>query len=174
MFKDEILNSIKDLIKSEKTFIVGGYLRNYFLNNTISYDRDLVVEKNSYALAEKIAKKLDGTLVELDNINKIYRVCLKDKKNYFDVSEALENNIEKDAKRRDFTINSIFYDLNEEKIYDPFNGINDIKNKIIKTVNLQNMLDDELRFLRIYRFMSLTGFNVDGTLADFSKKNFLL
>ena len=85
MFKDEILNSIKDLIKSEKTFIVGGYLRNYFLNNTISYDRDLVVEKNSYALAEKIAKKLDGTLVELDNINKIYRVCLKDKKNYFDV-----------------------------------------------------------------------------------------
>ena len=174
MFKDEILNSIKELAKGEKTFLVGGYLRNYFLNNTISYDRDLVVEKNSYALAEKIAKKLDGTLVELDNINKIYRVCLKDKKNYFDVSEALENNIEKDAKRRDFTINSIFYDLNEEKIYDPFNGINDIKNKIIKTVNLQNMLDDELRFLRIYRFMSLTGFKIDETLTDFSKKNFHL
>ena len=43
MFLDPILNSISDLIKEKEVFLVGGYLRNYFLNNEISPDRDLVV-----------------------------------------------------------------------------------------------------------------------------------
>ena len=108
MFLDPILNSISDLIKEKEVFLVGGYLRNYFLNNEISPDRDLVVLENSKDLALKIAQELDGTFIELDNENEIYRVVLKDKINYFDVSKALENDILKDIQRRDFTINSIF------------------------------------------------------------------
>lgn len=174
IFSDEILNSIEDIIKDYKVYLVGGYLRNYFINNKISSDRDLVCINNAKNLAIDIADKLEGVFIELDSENEIYRVVLKDKINYFDIAHALDNDILKDAKRRDFTINSIFYDLNKKEIFDPLDGISDIKNKIIKTSDLQNMLDDTLRFLRIYRFQSQTGFETDKKLADFSKENFKL
>lgn len=174
MFSDNILNSIGEIIKDKKVYLVGGYLRNYFLNNEISSDRDLAVLGDSRALALELAQKLNGVFVELDNENEIYRVVLEDKINYFDISKIINNNVFEDINRRDFTINSIFYDLNKKEILDPLNGINDIKNKILKTGKLNNFIDDPLRFLRLYRFMSLTGFSVDNTLANFIKENFSL
>ena len=174
MFSDNILNSIGEIIKDKKVYLVGGYLRNYFLNNEISSDRDLAVLGDSRALALELAQKLNGVFVELDNENEIYRVVLEDKINYFDISKIINNNVLEDINRRDFTINSIFYDLNKKEILDPLNGINDIKNKILKTGKLNNFIDDPLRFLRLYRFMSLTGFSVDDTLANFIKENFSL
>ena len=116
MFCDNILDSINEIIKNKEVYLVGGYLRNYFLNNEISSDRDLVILGDSKLLAQEIAQKLNGTFVELDNENEIYRVVLEDKINYFDISQALNNNILDDAKRRDFTINSIFYDLNKKGV----------------------------------------------------------
>ncbi|MBQ9150568.1 CCA tRNA nucleotidyltransferase [bacterium] len=174
MFSDDILTSISEIIKDKEVYLVGGYLRNYFLNNEISFDRDLVVLGNSKALALEIAQKLNGTFIELDSENKIYRVVLEDKTNYFDISRALNDDISKDINRRDFTINSIFYDLNKKEILDPLNGVNDIKNKVLKTANFDNFIDDSLRFLRLYRFMSLTGFSVEDDLSKFVKDNFYL
>lgn len=174
MFLDPILNSISDLIKEKEVFLVGGYLRNYFLNNEISPDRDLVVLENSKDLALKIAQELDGTFVELDNENEIYRIVLKDKINYFDVSKALENDILKDIQRRDFTINSIFYNLNKKEIFDPLGGLNDLKNKVLKTYSLDNFKDDPLRFLRLFRFYSKLNFKIDDELLNFTKENFSL
>lgn len=174
MQNDKILNSIEEIIKNKEVYLVGGYLRNYFLNNEISSDRDLVIIGESKTLAQEISQKLDGTFIELDNENEIYRVVLKDKTNYFDISRAVEDDILKDAKRRDFTINSIFYNLNKKEIFDPFNGIKDIKNKILKTIDFNNFIDDPLRLLRLYRFKSLTGFNISDELSNFVKENFKL
>ena len=172
MFKDDILNSINEIIKNQEVYLVGGYLRNYFLQNEISNDRDLVCIEKAENLAKKIAQKTNATFIELDKKNKIYRVVLPDKKNYFDISNALENNILKDAQRRDFTINSIFYNINKKEFFDPLNGINDIKNKIIKTPNLKNLDDDPLRYLRMYRFMAQTGFNIEKELENYTINNF--
>lgn len=172
MFKDEILNSIEDIVKNYKCYLVGGYLRNYFINNEISKDRDITVIENCFEFAQELSKKLSGTLIELDKENQIYRVVLKDKQNFFDIAQALENDIVKDAKRRDFTINSIYYDLNKKELFNPVGGIEDIKNKILKTPQLSNMLDDPLRFLRLYRFCAQTGFSVEDKLCDFVKHNF--
>ena len=174
MFKDKILDSIQQIIKDKQVFLVGGYLRNFYINNEISLDRDLACCCDSYNLALEIANKLDATFVELDNVNKIYRVVLKDKENFFDIAQIFDNDIEKDIKRRDFTINSIFYDLNKKELIDPLNGVGDIKNKIIKVFDFKNLLDDPLRFLRIYRFLAQTGFEIDEKLAEFSKENFKL
>ncbi|MBR3604795.1 MAG: CCA tRNA nucleotidyltransferase [Candidatus Gastranaerophilales bacterium] len=174
MFKDNILNSISEIAKDYEVYLVGGYLRNYFLNNEISQDRDLVVIKHAKKLAQKIAQELGGTFIELDNENEIYRVVLADKQNYFDISRALNDDIKEDILRRDFTINSIFYNLNKKEIIDLSNGIKDIENKILKTSNLNNFIDDPLRFLRLYRFMSSTGFSADNTLSFFVKENFSL
>ena len=169
---DEILNSLSGIFKKYDCYLVGGYLRNYFISGGISSDRDIVVSKNALLLASDIQKKLGGTLIELDNENEIYRVVLNDKINYFDISRMLNDDILHDAKRRDFTINAIFYDLNKKEIFDPYSGKSDIENKIIKTPDLNNFIDDPLRMLRLYRFISNTGFMVDNDLKEFCKNNF--
>ncbi len=174
MFKDEILNSLKNIFQKYDCYLVGGYLRNYFLNNEISNDRDIVCLNNSKALALEISEFFNGTFIELDCENEIYRVVLKDKINYFDISKCLEDDILKDIQRRDFTVNSIFYDLNQDKIIDPLGGIEDIKNKIIKTCNLQNLNDDPLRMLRLYRFYSKFGFEIEENLLNYTKTHFNL
>ena len=68
-----------EIISKYQVYLVGGYLRNYFLSNQISIDRDLVVVGDSQALALEIAQKLGGTFIELDGENEIYRVVLEDK-----------------------------------------------------------------------------------------------
>ena len=57
MFNDKILNSINDIIKNQEIYLVGGYLRNYFIKNKISKDRDLVCLKNAEITAKKIASR---------------------------------------------------------------------------------------------------------------------
>jgi tRNA nucleotidyltransferase/poly(A) polymerase len=60
MFNDKILNSITEIIKDKEVYLVGGYLRNYFINNEISTDRDLAILGDSKALAIEISQKLNG------------------------------------------------------------------------------------------------------------------
>ncbi len=171
LFDDGLIEKIKEYNTDDEIYLVGGYLRNYFINKTISSDRDIVCIRDSYLFAKKLTYKLNGTFIELDNENKIYRVVLEDKTNYIDISQALNNNIEQDAFRRDFTINSIYYDIKNDKILDYTNGIEDIKNKIIRTTNLSNILDDPLRLLRLYRFYSITSFDIEEELCEFVKNN---
>ena len=64
--------------------------------------------------------------------------------------------MEEDAKRRDFTMNAIFYDPIRNKIYDFVDGLEDIKNNRVCFVgNAQERLnEDYLRALRYFRFAS--------------------
>ena len=172
IFNDDILASLDKILENQQAYLVGGYLRNYFINNEISNDRDIVVLKDSFGFAKKLAGNFNGTLIELDKENQIYRVVLEDKINYFDIALAQNNDILKDAKRRDFTINSIFYDLNKKELFDPNNGIEDIKNKILRTPDLNNLIDDSLRFLRLYRFMAQFDLRIEDELNNFVKDNF--
>ena len=174
MFNDFVLNSIQNITQNYEIYLVGGYLRNYYINNEISFDRDLVVVGDSFKVANEIALQLDATFIELDSENKIYRIVLKDKENYLDISQALENDILKDINRRDLTINSICYNLNKKEIFDPLNGLSDIKNRILKAPKLENYIDDPLRLLRLYRFYSLTNFEIDENLLKFTNDNFSL
>ncbi len=170
--KDEILKKIEPILKEKNAYLVGGYLRNYFLNNEISSDKDIVATKEAKELALEISEFFEGTFVELDKENEIYRVVLKDKTTYFDVARALDFDIETDIKRRDLTINSIFYDFKNEKIIDILGGISDIENKILRTYSLKNLEDDPLRLLRVFRFMSKTGFDIENSLLEYIKENF--
>lgn len=173
MLLDKTLQSIEQIIKKYRVYLVGGYIRNYLINKETSLDKDLVCIEGANQLAEEIKEHLKGTLIELDSINQIYRVVLADK-NYFDIAQAVNKDIVQDAKRRDFTINSVFYDLNEKEFFDPLDGIKDIKNKTIRTYSLDNMIDDPLRFLRLFRFFSTFGYTIDSKLIEFSKENFYL
>lgn len=167
--RDECIKIIKPCIDDEECYLVGGYIRD-LLNGDVSADRDLIV-KSYFArdLAIKIAGLNNGYFIPLDEENKIYRVMLADKKNYLDISAMLEDDFEKDINRRDLTINSIVYDIHNNKIIDKNNGIIDFKNKMLRTAKLQNFLDDPLRMLRVYRFAAKYNFNIDDCITDFIK-----
>lgn len=71
--------------------------------------------------------------------------------------------LEEDMERRDFTMNAIALDLIEEKLIDNHNGIEDIKNKIIRTIGdpIERFREDGLRPIRAIRFMSKLNFRIE-------------
>jgi len=78
-----------------------------------------------------------------------------------------------DAKRRDFTINSMFYDPIEDKILDFEGGQEDIKDKILRSVGNANarFSEDYLRILRAVRFSTRFGFKLESSTETAIKKN---
>lgn len=150
-------------------YLVGGSIRDLFTKNCVFCDRDISI-KGAENFARKIANKWDGTFIELDNENKIYRVVLPDKINFLDISELQGNSIEEDLKRRDFTINAIAYDLASDKFVDVTGGLKDLKNKVLRHIDDKNFEDDPLRILRAFRFYAVTGFKMTIELENALKK----
>ena len=148
---DFILSKIHD------GYLVGGCVRDFLLSGKLSEDRDISI-KDAENFAKKLAEEFDATFITLDEENKIYRVVLKDRENYLDISELQGNSIEDDLSRRDFTINAIAYDLKTDRIIDTTGGQKDLKQKTLRHIKEENFIDDPLRILRAYRFIAVTGF----------------
>jgi len=157
--RDDVI--LKDI---HEGYLVGGMIRDFFLGEK-SADRDITI-KGAKEFALNIAKQYDATFITLDNENNIYRVVLKDKENYLDISELRGDTIEKDLYQRDFTINAVAFDLKENKFIDVTGGIDDIKNKQLRSIKEENFVDDPLRILRAFRFMATTGFVIDNNLEN--------
>ena len=156
---DEILTRISNTFDNE-IYLVGGAVRDFLLGKT-TYDRDLIVlDEAAKTFAKKIAELFDATFVTLDEENKIYRLVLPDKINYLDVTNPIENSLEKDLMRRDLTINSIAVNLKTMEVVDLCGGITDLQHGVINCINTHNFVDDPLRLLRVYRFQSLYGFEL--------------
>lgn len=81
--------------------------------------------------------------------------------------------VEQDLARRDLTFNAIAYDPINERIVDPFNGQNDLKNKIIKAVGNPSIRfqEDGLRIMRVARFAARFGYAVDQETFNGMKSN---
>ena len=78
--------------------------------NKKSPDRDLIVcDCDVEKFSRELADKLNAHYIELDSVNKIYRIVLENKVDYIDITCPIEDDFEKDIKRRDFTINCIYY-----------------------------------------------------------------
>ena len=168
--KDDVIKKIIPYLNEVDAFLVGGYVRDLFLGKQ-SFDRDIILVCDDVEnIVKKIAKEIDATFIELDKEWGIYRLVLTDKKNYIDFAKAINNDIEQDILRRDITINSIAFDLNQNKFYDITGGIADIKAKKIRKISEQNFIDDPLRLLRVFRFQSALGFEVEQDTYESIKK----
>ncbi len=146
-----------------KSFIVGGYVRDLFLGHK-SNDIDIVTSAKPNEVENLFKNR------KIKTVGKSFNVVLVDDIEVAtfrsDKYSGLSNkNVEisytdticNDLSRRDLTINSIAYCPFTGKIIDPFNGLNDIKNKIIKFTGTpeKRILEDPTRIIRACRFKAL-------------------
>jgi len=143
-------------IKNNDIFLVGGYIRD-ILMCVISRDKDYILKDNVKDIAEESAKRFNGVFITLKTPT-TYRVVLKNKE-VLDFS-TLKGSINEDLKSRDFTVNAIAWSP-RRGIIDPFGGISDLKNHIIKAVRIENLSADPLRIIRAYRFAAELGFKIE-------------
>ena len=171
---DELVQKIMDFSKNTRVLLVGGVIRDFCLGKK-NFDKDIiVVDEDAKKYAQNLAEKLDATYVPLDEENRIYRLVLKDKINFIDITNPVENSIEKDLGRRDLRMNAIAFDLTDKKFIDLFDGFKDLEESKINIISEKNLEEDPLRLLRIFRFQATTGFDIDEELKEIVKKHYKL
>ena len=188
----DIINQNKRLVKISKiisdlssessinSYLVGGCVRDLMLNPSAdSIDIDIMVEGDGISFAKLLAKKMNIPKVipfpKFATAKIPYHECeievASARLESYDESSRNPSsiqisNIQDDLLRRDFTINAMAVSLNENnfgEFFDPFNGMEDLKNKILKTpLNPNNTFsDDPLRMMRASYFASKLSLEIE-------------
>lgn len=150
-----------------KLFIVGGYLRDLFIGRE-SKDIDVEIMGMSFENVLNIVKKMGKAKI----VGNAFPVILYENIEIA-VNEAEftgEESIREAASRRDFTINSLYFDIESKKLYDFYNGITDILNKKINIIKECNIKSDSVRILRAFQFKSRFDFEIDKECWEILKK----
>lgn len=145
----ETLETIGNVVPDgEPIFLVGGSLRDLLMGTSPS-DYDVLVTELDEQLQKKVEDTFSGRLFPLDESRGIYRVAGDDIQ--LDITTIESDGIVDDLNRRDFTINSIALDLNQESWIDPSGGRGDAEDEILRPTSDESISDDPLRVLRAYR-----------------------
>ncbi|MEM9679165.1 MAG: HD domain-containing protein [Bacteroidota bacterium] len=173
-----------------ESYVIGGYVRDYLLQRGDAKDIDVVAIGNGIELAKDVSKNLPnrpkvqvfktyGTAMLKHDDIEIEFVGAR-KESYSEESrnpKVASGTLEDDQNRRDFTINALALSLHPDSfgnLLDPFNGVSDLENKIIRTPLNPDITysDDPLRMLRAIRFASQLGFTIEEkSLRAISKNN---
>lgn len=169
-------------------YIIGGYVRDIFLKRE-SKDIDIVTLGSGIelatALTEKLGKKANlsvfknfGTAqVKYKNLEVEFVGARRESYNRDSRKPIVENGtLADDQNRRDFTINALAICLNQShfgELTDPFGGINDLKDKIIRTPLDSDITfsDDPLRMMRAIRFATQLGFTIENNTFQAISRN---
>ncbi|MDE7069930.1 MAG: CCA tRNA nucleotidyltransferase [Alistipes sp.] len=161
--------------RGEDAFVVGGYVRDFYLERP-STDIDVVVVGSGVAVAEELGRELRtkvsvyktfGTAMLRTRGVEVEFVGAR-KESYASDSRKPQveaGTIEDDQRRRDFTINAMAWSLGEEdfgRLVDPFGGMEDLRDGIIRTPCDPDVTfsDDPLRMMRAVRFAAQLGFSL--------------
>ena len=195
-FEDAISEEIFNYISKAseelqiRSYVIGGFVRDYLLQRQHEIDIDVVAVGSGIDLSQKVASILPGkpkvqifktygtAMLRYQNIEVEFVGARKEA--YYEKSrnpKVSSGTLEDDQKRRDFTINAMAISLNSDDygvLLDPFDGIQDLKNKIIKTPLDPDITysDDPLRMMRAIRFASQLNFAIEeGSLAAIKRNS---
>lgn len=172
-----------------ESYVIGGFVRDYLLQRGDAKDIDIVAVGSGIDLAKEVSNLLPGKpkvsifktygtamlktgAIELEFVGARKESYQADSRN-----PAVEDGtLEEDQNRRDFTINALAISLNNDsfgKLLDPFNGLEDLERKIIRTPLDPDITysDDPLRMLRAIRFATQLNFSIDKESLQSITKN---
>jgi putative nucleotidyltransferase with HDIG domain len=167
-------------------YVIGGWVRDFYLDRPCK-DIDILVIGNGIELAEKVAAKLNLSVVVFKNFGtaqiktedtEIEFVGARKESYRSDSRKPLveAGSLNDDQCRRDFTINAMAFSLNKKnygELLDPFNGIEDLKHKTIRTPLDPDITysDDPLRMMRAVRFASQLSFSIEQKSLEAISRN---
>ena len=173
----KIIYTISEVLKNKnaKAIVVGGSVRDHFLKLDIK-DYDVEI----YGL--KTIEELEEVLAEYGSVNLVGKSfgVLKfqyDGEEYdfsfprteqkvgaghrgFDVLVDGTMNFEEASKRRDFTLNAMGYDIEEQMFLDPYGGLADIKKGLLRHIDNETFIEDPLRVYRAVQFCARFGYTL--------------
>lgn len=171
-----------------ESYVIGGFVRDLFLNKPCK-DIDIVCNGSGITLAEEVAaqigkntkitvfKNFGTAMLHFDEYEIEFVGARKESYQRDSRKPIVENGtLEDDQNRRDFTINAMALSLqpaNYGALIDPFKGMEDLQNKILKTPLNPDITysDDPLRMMRAIRFSTQLNFTIDSNSLKSIKKN---
>ena len=171
-------------------YLVGGCVRDLMLNpSKDAIDVDIMVEGDGIAFAKILAQKINVPKIVPFKKFATAKIPFKEfeievasarlekyDKSSRSPSEVTLSNIQDDLLRRDFTVNAMAVSLNEQnfgEFFDPFNGMEDLNNKILKTPLDPDITfsDDPLRMMRAAYFASKLSLSIERNCLESIKNN---
>ena len=152
------------------SYLVGGYIRDIILGRVNEeIDIDIVVPFNALQIGKKISNNFKSKCIILDDEREVVRILLNHIS--IDIANQVSSTIEGDLSSRDFSINSIAFLFDQKCLFDPLDGLKDLKISLLRTQSEINLQNDPLRILRCFRFVSELNFKIDPKLINFIEKN---
>ena len=165
-------------------YLVGGAVRDAilgietkdfdFTTNASSEDSIKMLNKNKYKTTE-IGRAFGTIETTVEDYSIHITTYREDKYNKDSRKPEIKTSgeLETDLSRRDFTVNAIAYDINNNEIIDPYGGLKDLSEGLIRTPDTADISfsDDPLRMLRACRFVSTHGFTPNNELFKAISKN---
>ena len=154
---------------SKRFYIVGGTLRDFFLQKELSADIDIEVYDVDFDTFCEFAKSINACGVGKSFFVFKYksfdislpRTETKIAVGYKGFDVCLQNDEKLASQRRDFTVNTLMFDCNSFEVLDFYGGLQDIAKKRLKATSEKSFCEDSLRVLRAIRFAGQLGFGAD-------------
>ncbi|HPK05812.1 MAG TPA: HD domain-containing protein [Bacteroidales bacterium] len=183
-YAEDLTHPIFDIITGTATeignpaYVIGGFVRDLIMQRPCT-DIDIVTTGNEIELAQKVAKKIGPgvkvtvfrnfktAMLQYQQYNIEFVGARKESYKFTSRKPDVEpGTLQEDQNRRDFTVNALALSLQTDdygNLIDPFGGINDIENKILRTpLNPDTTFsDDPLRMLRGIRFATQLDFEIE-------------
>jgi tRNA nucleotidyltransferase (CCA-adding enzyme) len=170
-------------------YAVGGFVRDLILNRP-NFDLDYVIEGAAIELADTMQAQYPNKLKVVARHERFQTATLDyqaDRLREVDFSTARTefyefpaalptvepSKLEQDLLRRDFTINSMAICLNPDrfgKLVDHFDGLSDLKRKVIRILHAFSFIEDPTRIIRAVRFASRLGFTLEPKTKEQAKR----